>query len=375
MRITEMLITMDRIHLFHELLLRVPLQLVWRLVGLNHRLHRLMFDDFLWKRRCQLEFPLLPTIITSYRTYWLKRTTRAYGRLWFNEQLFRLEGQEVPEIRRPKQLFDCGNIVVWNDYGELYWIYPYHQERQIRLMLRGIERVISITTSVQSILLAQGTNNNYLVYNKDGSDELTTTECYFIPRSYHVKRMMWFNLMPLYLLEEGQLVLAKDEYTRVLLPSKEDPRKVLDMKFRCLMGYYQLEFELLFEDGTEEARTINLNKPLEEVKLKRPLSTQQRIALLTSSEKGPYEEPKVTDTVKYSSELIPISLAGTKRDEFVPDRHNNGENIIVEVDGNAHRELKYLRGGRAKMRYQGLIDAQVDSMYNLFIAQSRDRKQ
>lgn len=71
-----------RIELFHQLLLHVPINIVWRLIGLNHRLNRLLLSERFWKEKCELEFSLLHTKIVSYRRYYFIRSNKIHGHLY-----------------------------------------------------------------------------------------------------------------------------------------------------------------------------------------------------------------------------------------------------------------------------------------------------
>lgn len=71
-----------RIELLHQVLLHVPLNLVWRLVGLSRNLNKLLLLEQFWKEKCQEEFSLLHTKIASYRRYYLIRSERIVGNLY-----------------------------------------------------------------------------------------------------------------------------------------------------------------------------------------------------------------------------------------------------------------------------------------------------
>lgn len=71
-----------RSELYHLILLHVPLNLVWRLIGLNRILNILLLKEQLWKEKCQRKWnDRLYRSITSYRRYFLLRTDHLHGDL------------------------------------------------------------------------------------------------------------------------------------------------------------------------------------------------------------------------------------------------------------------------------------------------------
>lgn len=75
-----------RSELLYPILLRLPLNVIWRLPGLNKQFNKLLEKELLWKLKCEFEFPVLHTRIPNYRHYWLIRTTNYYGRLFDNNK-------------------------------------------------------------------------------------------------------------------------------------------------------------------------------------------------------------------------------------------------------------------------------------------------
>lgn len=73
--------------IYHNILLRIPLNIVWRLVGLNRQLNKLLSSELLWRRRSEKEFPLLHSRITSYRLYYLIRSECIRNNLYSNNRL------------------------------------------------------------------------------------------------------------------------------------------------------------------------------------------------------------------------------------------------------------------------------------------------
>ena len=69
--------------------LHLPLQVFWRLPGLNHRLNRHLRSELFWRLKCEGEFHLLPETLPSYRYYYLLCSKNAYGRLYHEDRLDR----------------------------------------------------------------------------------------------------------------------------------------------------------------------------------------------------------------------------------------------------------------------------------------------
>lgn len=74
-------------HLFTAVLLHLPLNVVWRLPGWNHLLHKRLMNDHLWRLKVEMEFPLFLNKIPNYRLYYLMGSTNCYGNLYCNNQL------------------------------------------------------------------------------------------------------------------------------------------------------------------------------------------------------------------------------------------------------------------------------------------------
>lgn len=74
-----------RIELYHQILLHVPLNLFWRLIGLNRNLNKLLRSEHFWLEKCQTEFHLLHDRIGSYRRYYFLRSNNIVGTLYTTE--------------------------------------------------------------------------------------------------------------------------------------------------------------------------------------------------------------------------------------------------------------------------------------------------
>ena len=81
--------------LLHQLLLHLPPPppwggalaqrgVIWRLLGFNKELNRVLQLESLWREKCEREFPLLhdKSLITSYRLYYLIRSDHLVAKMW-----------------------------------------------------------------------------------------------------------------------------------------------------------------------------------------------------------------------------------------------------------------------------------------------------
>lgn len=73
-------------HLNLLLLSKLPLNIIWRLIGLSRRINIDLHNELLWKEQCQKEFPLLPTMVPSYRYYWFHNSWKVYGTLYIDNE-------------------------------------------------------------------------------------------------------------------------------------------------------------------------------------------------------------------------------------------------------------------------------------------------
>lgn len=124
-------------HLNFLILTRLPLNLIWRLIGWSHRINTNLFNELLWKQKCQQEWSLLPTVVRSYRLYWLEHSWQVYGKLY-------IDGVEQP-MKRPSQFYIADGmhghdeIYVLTAYKELYRI----DEGEPKLIADNIDRMIA----------------------------------------------------------------------------------------------------------------------------------------------------------------------------------------------------------------------------------------
>lgn len=65
-----------------NLVLHLPLNLIWRLAGLNKQLNKILMLEQLWLERCRKEFKLLHNKIPCYRIYFLIRSRSCYGKIY-----------------------------------------------------------------------------------------------------------------------------------------------------------------------------------------------------------------------------------------------------------------------------------------------------
>lgn len=151
------------IRLFHEVLLHLPIQVLWRLIGRNHQLHQLMMDEFLWRRNCEQEFKVLHTKIPCYRIYWLKRTEKAYGRLFVN-------GVPNDQFKRVKRVYHCIDYFVLTNDHQLYR-FDRHQRKQPELVFTKVVRVVPMKSSVAVVLMVLTETETHTIY--------TNPEMYF----------------------------------------------------------------------------------------------------------------------------------------------------------------------------------------------------
>lgn len=68
----------------HEVLLHLPINIVWRLLGLNRVMNKVLLLEYFWKQRCEREFGLLHDKISSYRRYYLIHSQFIRGNLYEN---------------------------------------------------------------------------------------------------------------------------------------------------------------------------------------------------------------------------------------------------------------------------------------------------
>ena len=97
---------------WYNVLLRLPLNLIRRLLGLNKRLNAILMNEILWRWKCEREFKVLPRTLFSYRYYYLMTTKNNYGRLFIAKR-----GELHPH---PVERFDrTKNIMQINDNKRL----------------------------------------------------------------------------------------------------------------------------------------------------------------------------------------------------------------------------------------------------------------
>lgn len=318
---------MEEIHLFHELLLRLPLQLVWRLIGFNHRLHWLMLDEFLWKRRCELEFPVLHENIPSYRKYWLKRTEKAYGRLWYNDVI-------VPEIERAQKVVRCADTYfVLTAEGGLYsgWYRPF------RPCNTGVIRLIETNRNDQKFYTVQ--RNRIIATHNDGRDNC---DSYYVIDDYDctaIIDLIEFNSKIIYLTNSGQVYLwYKNQTSRELFPG----RRYIDLLSN--FGETVLHFSLLSPTSVlEEYQLIEPNDKVEP--------------------NVRYKNTKYDDIVKYYHGGI-TTFAGLNRRKY-----SSTTTAVINIDGTGSCNIPFLESGR--FCYRGIIDLFIENSFSIFVAQSK----
>lgn len=210
------------LHLLHELLLRLPLPVIWRLIGLNHQLQQIMINELLWKQKCHREFPVLHTSIYCYRIYWLKRTEKAYGRLWWNDC-------PVDFIKRAHRLYHLLDYFVLTINGELYRIDEFLHREPI---YTGVLRVIEMG-DLLSVVTTRGVHHIEKVSKKEGRyhvlGEVTAEDppdrLHFYQSVAITTKMIrghFFEKVGIALLSDGRLCEIKRNYYIVqqLLPGR-----------------------------------------------------------------------------------------------------------------------------------------------------------
>lgn len=105
---------MNQLHLFHAIGLKLPVQILWRLLLLNRTLRQIFTNTF-WQQRGSVEFPLLPAMVgRSYQQYFIDRSRSGYGDLYINNQYVEIDG-------KVKQVFLIDNgVFIWTKNESLY---------------------------------------------------------------------------------------------------------------------------------------------------------------------------------------------------------------------------------------------------------------
>src|SRR5579864_389729 len=78
---------MDRENLWYQIVLQLPLNVIWRLPGWSRMLNRVLMRELLWRQKCEMECPVIHRVVPNYRLYYLMRSTNGYGRLYVNGAL------------------------------------------------------------------------------------------------------------------------------------------------------------------------------------------------------------------------------------------------------------------------------------------------
>lgn len=154
----------------HNLFLHLPLNLVWRLVGLNHIVNKVLLSEHLWRVRCEREFPLLPNKINSYRLYWLMMTRRISGKLYDSDGRMMLKGvswfDSFHLYNEEKVYLVLMNRTLYLGRG----VDPY---RQLQPLVNGVVSVEKLSIDYEMyLLIIDDHRRKYLKVNGEGSPEI-----------------------------------------------------------------------------------------------------------------------------------------------------------------------------------------------------------
>lgn len=77
---------MSLVHLYPILILKLPLNLIWKLIGLNSELNKVFKNELIWRMKCEQEFKVLidPLVIkmVGWRYYYFLQSENIYGKLF-----------------------------------------------------------------------------------------------------------------------------------------------------------------------------------------------------------------------------------------------------------------------------------------------------
>lgn len=309
---------MDRYpHLNFLLLAKLPLNLIWRLVGLSHRLSFDLCNELLWKVRCEAEFILMP-VVSSYRRYWLQHTHHLYGQLF-------IDGEAVSSVVRPSQLYYSeGN----ND--DLYLLTMNKQLYKVR------GTTFTLIAETVTKVIETGQSWLYLYYFKEHRHELYSingNKFRLEPRLIDLQQLIILyghELTYLVLSATGRLYLTRsfeNQFNVIaeLFPGRTIVRSEL---FGYLWPHYHLRIQLV--DGSYEHWAMVLSD-----KGDRQSSTQISFA-----------EP----------------MAHSEEVRIIYERLTMGNNAKIEILTNGTGYFESEITGKNELRYSRICD--VQNMYN-----------
>lgn len=136
-------------HLLHLIGLKLPVQLLWRLLQLNTTL-RQTFSTTFWYQRGSIEFPSLPPIIgCTAAQYFINHSRSGYGDLYVNNH-------RVKEVQRAKQLFVINRkVAVWTQDGRFYHLDLFNGTAHL-VSSQGTSQVTTIIHFDNKLLLRYG---------------------------------------------------------------------------------------------------------------------------------------------------------------------------------------------------------------------------
>ena len=190
---------------YHNLLLHLPVNIIWRLIGLNRELNKVFLLEYFWKQRCEREFYLLHDTISSYRRYYLIRSDFIRGRLYNDKDEVLLKDIDYFNVV-------CGKIV-YLSHGQLY---HFNQDRGSKLLCSGVAHVASMSEETKKLIPLILDDGRRMILSvardSDGADPFQMIDSPYDPSMIQMMRiyiatggsLLWV------LLENGDLIYVDD---------------------------------------------------------------------------------------------------------------------------------------------------------------------
>ena len=335
---------MIKIELLHQLMLHLPLNLIWRLIGYHKILNKLLLLESFWREKCEHEFELLhdEAIIDSYRIYYLIRSNNLVGKIWQGQ------GRLVAErVRWMRLVLDSRYYLIFLSDGVLYQYYLNSgKQAPIITDVNKITELAERRYRIESI-----EDNKYkFIYFSGGGLPVISDERYGPPYDQSLMATYYLNdnhnnVFEFILLSDGSLYLVIDQSKTLF---KQD---ILQM----INNNYENRLFILHTDGTLSQVYFNAHNKLtcDKLTIERCLKISYLVDTIQcylidgsvcylpdGSADGEYVSSKRVTTIKLD----------------LPIRTIFNQSIIVTIDGvGTVKSDPVLFTPRSQIKYHGML--------------------